>query len=326
MGFRKGGEAAQKAAESAGGARFARVEYLKIEDDSQVALRYLTDSPDWLFVDQHAGAPTKNKPSDWDDSKGKWPDSMPAVCRYDSAFEGQFSDCYICDAGLVNNWGRPCKPSVRVWALACLREEVIGTPELVAAGKCTEDKIGKRIGFRDATRKVAEVNEKGEPTGNEIDQRALVVVNFAPNNYFNALQASYSIYGTVCDRDFIVKKTGKGKDVEYTNIALDQTPNLMPGSESWARYDEAIKEQNLSLEAIVTDRASDDFYARFFDPNKTPAKKEGEKSTSSPAEAPKAQVPASADDEVDQARLAEMRARVRGNAPAAAGVAAGDID
>lgn len=319
--FRKGGDEAQAAA-AVSGTRFARVQYLSIEDDGQVALRYLTDKPDWIFVNQHAGAPTKNKPSDYD---GNWPASMPAVCRYEDAFKGIHSDCYICDAGLTNSYGKPCKPTVRIWALACLREEVIGTPELVAAGNCTEEQIGKRIGFRDATRKVAEVDEKGDPTGKEIEQRAIVVVNMAPSNYFNALTAIASIYGTVLDRDFIVKKTGRGKDVEYANIALDPTPNLKPGTESWKRYDEAIKEQNIDLGALIIDKASDDYYARFFDPNKTPSKREGEGKGGGSNSDAKPEVPAAADTDVDADRLAAMRDRVRGSL-AGAGAASSEID
>lgn len=326
-GFRKGGEAAQEAAASSGGG-FAKVEYLSIEDDGQAAVRYLTDSPDWIFVNQHAGAPTKNKPADWP-AERNWPASMPATCRYDPAFEGQYSDCYIDDAGLTNKWDRLCKPQVRVWALACLREEVVGTPELVAEGKCTEDQIGKRIGFRDQIRKVSRPirDAEGKPTDQteEIEERAIVVVNFAPNNYFNALQASFSIYGSVCDRDFIVKKVGKGKDVEYSNIALDSTPNLKPGTESWKRYETAIQEQGIDIEKIIAEKASDEYFALFFDPNKTPPSrgKADEK-----GEAARPEAPAAPADDVDQDRLAAMRDRVRGHAqPATAGAgASSEID
>lgn len=307
--FRRGGEAAQEDSKSAGG--FRRTNFLSIEEDKPVFLRYLTDEKDWIYVDQHAGALTKPKPANLD-AGVNWPSSMPATCRHDKAFEGIYSDCYICDNNVQNNYGKPAKPTIRIWALACLREEVIGTEALVEAGTCTADQIGKRIGFKDAIRKVAETDEKGEPTGKEIEERALVVVNMAPNNYFNALTAIAQVYGTVCDRDYVVKRSGKGTDTEYANIALSETPNLKPGTESWKRYETAIEEQSLDLGTLVADRASDEYYGRFWDP----AYKVGE--TKATDGSTQADVPAKADDGVDEERLAAMRDRVRAStAPAA---------
>lgn len=322
MAFRKGGQGAQQEAEQTGGG-FARTEYLKVEDDGQVTLRYLTDSPDWIYVDQHAGAPTKNKPEDF---SGNWPKSMPATCRYDEAFKGVHTDCYICDAGLTNTYGKPCKPTIRVWALACLREEVIGTKEMVAKGEIEESQVGKRLGFKDAMREIADRDEKGQETGKTRLERAIVVVNMAPSNYFNGLQSLYGVYGTVCDRDYVVKKSGKGKDTAYNHIPLDPTPNLKPGMERWEKYEKSVKEQNISLEEIISDKASDDYFARFFDPSKTPAPRGGGENTSGGGQAPEA--PAAPADEVDADALAAMRARVRGHGsaqPATVG-ASSDID
>lgn len=322
MGFRRGGEAArEEAAKSQGG--FARTNYLSIEDGQQEVVRYITDSPDWIFVDQHAGVPTKNKPKD---HEGNWPESMPAVCRYDAAFKGVHSDCYIDDAQIKNQWGRLCKPTVRVWALACLRQEVLWTEEDAANGDCEKDQVGRRRGFTDAMREIDERNEKGEATGNTIQERAIVVVNFAPSNYFNGLQSMYGIYGTVCDRDYVVKRTGKGKDADYDHIPLDPTPNLKPGTDRWDKYAQAVKEQNLDLEAIVSEKASDEYYARFFDPNKEAPARGGDKK-SSKSDTPPAPAESGGND-VDQDRLAAMRERVRGHGgdKAKATAAAGDID
>jgi hypothetical protein len=325
--FRKGGQAAQEAAAAQSGSRFHRTPYLSIEENEQEVLRYITDSDDWVYVLQHANVPTKNKPEGY---TGNWPQSMPAVCRYDEAFKGIYSDCYIDDAGLQNNWGRPCKPTIRVWALACLREEVIGDKKMFKAGEIEESQIGKRLGYRDQMRDVDERNDKGEPTGKTTQERAIVLVNFAPNNYFNALNSIYSIYGTVCDRDYVVKRTGEGKDANYDHIGYDMTQNLHPAFErdgkhfeetdSWARYGQALKEQNIDLGSIIAERASDDFYARFFDPTKTPEPRGGDKASgsSAPAQAKEPVVPSPADNDVDPEKLAAMRARVRGRSPEAA--------
>lgn len=330
MAFRKGGESAQQASKQTG-SKFRRTPYLGAshfeEGGGQVILRYLTESPDWIWVDQHPSAPTKNKPRDFE---GNWPESMPAVCRYDEAFtdeatgQRKYADCYICDAKLTNKWGRVSKPTIRVWALACLREEVVGTAEMVAAGEITEDKVGKRLGFKDSMREVEERDEKGEPTGKTHMERAIVIVNQASNNYFNGLQACFDAYGkTNCDRDYIVKKIGEGKDVDFPHIPLDATPNLKPGHENgkWQRYLDAITEQKIDIEAIINDRASDEYFARFFDPNKTEAPRasggsgsDGAAGAGAPPEAPEKS------NDVDADKLAAMRARLRGTTPAGAGV------
>lgn len=313
--FRRGGEEAAKASKSSG-ARFARTNFLSIEDDGLVFLRYITDDPDWIFVNQHQGVPTKNKPADYE---GNWPESMPAVCRHDPAFKDIHDDCYVCDNDIKNKWGRPNKATPRVWALACLREEVVATADMVGqdlpdGSKVTDAMVGRRIGFRDATREVVVTDAEGKPTDETKQERAIVVVNMAPNNYFNALDSTYltykQIYGdeaTICDRDFAVKKTGKEKEVEYTHTPLDVTPNLKPGTESWKRYLTAIEEQKIDLAALVADRASDDYYARFFDPSKTVASKGSTSSATTP------EVPAESAGEPDADRLAAMRERVRSN-------------
>lgn len=327
--FRRGGAEAIEASKSAGGA-FAKVHYLTIEDEGQVTLRYITDAHDWLYVLQHASVPTKNPPKDY---QGNWPKSMPAVCRYDEAFAGRYSDCYIDDAELKNQWGNLCKATTRIWALAVLREEVIGTKEMAEAGEIESDQIGKRLGYRDQTREIAERDADGKETGKTRLEPAIVVCNFASNNYFGGLYSLYTIYNTVTDRDYVVKKTGQKKDVNYNHIPLAETPNLhgayviknkkgevveeVPATDRWnEKYPPAIKEQNLNLDEIVADKASDEYYARFFDPNKTPAPRDGE--SSSKGSAP--EVPEGPGDGVDAEKLAAMRERVRGHS------SVGDID
>lgn len=312
--FSKGGKAAEEADEivrKAGGKQFSKVTYLSIEADDYQIVRYLTDSPDWVYVKQHAGAPTKNGPADY---TGTWPTAMPATCRHDKAFAGIYTDCYICDEGLINKWGRKCNPQIRVWAIAALREEVIGTQEMADAGNIPQERVGFLVGCRDVVRQVEETDDKGDATGNTIEELALVVVNQPVNNYFGGLNSAYGTYGSVCDRDFKVERKGVEKDTEYHNIALDKTPNLKPGTEKWARYDQAIADQKLDLGEIIADKASDDYFARFFDPTKTVETKSGNENKSAPA----AQQAAAPSNEPDPNRLQAMRDRVKGVAPQAA--------
>lgn len=319
--FGRGGDAAQQAEEALAatrGSNFRRTEYLpNIGKDKTVFIRYLTDSPDWYHTLQHNSVPTKSAPSDWP-AQRKWPDSMSAVCRYDEAFAGIYSDCYICDAKLVSQYGRECKASLRVWALAVLREEVLGTQAMVDQGMISAEQVGRRVGFKDATREVDETDADGKPTGKKTIEPRIVVVNKAMNNYFSGLNSMYGIYGTVCDRDYVLKQIGEKKDVEFQHIPLDPTPTHKPGTESWAAYDEAIKAQGLDLAAIMAEKASDDFFAKFFDPNKQAPqreKKDGEQSSGGQAtQASQIQQSVAPSNDVDPDRLAAMRARIRGGA------------
>lgn len=336
--FGRGGDAAVEADDAKGsGSTYRRTQYLpKIGKGQHIFVRYITDSPDWYYADAHPMVPTKaQQPADWPEGR-KFPEAMPAVCRNDKAFEGMYDGCYICDAKIVNKFNRVCKPVLRVWAIACLREEVMGTQAHVDQGLITPDKIGKRVGFKDATREVdvpvldangkPVLNAEGKQTFETKTDLALIVVNQAMNNYFGGLQSMYGMFGTLCDRDFIIKQIDEGKDVDYQHIQMDQTANLAPGTPAWARYEQAIEEQGLSIPDMLMDRSSDEYYATFFDPNKTAPAREGSKTTSAATqvaqEAPAAQQAAAPTNEPDADALAAMRARLRGGGDAAPAAAA----
>lgn len=288
--IRRGGDGAAEEAAKAGGGKFAKIDYFQLEKDSSVVLRFLTDKDDWFYVKQHPSVPTKNKPAEF---KGNWPQAMPAVCRHDAAFTGIYSDCYICDTPVMNprDTTKPLKAAVRVWALAVEREAVV--------------QEGRTVGYKNVMKDVEVRDDKGEPTGKTVKQVKVVVVNMGMKNFFSGLQGIYGLFGTICDRDMMVRRTGEGLDTDYQIIPLDKIATHVPGSESWEKYDLAVKEQNLDLNTIIAERASDDYYARFFDPSKTPAQQAGSAPTEA-AEAP------SATPEPDADRLAAMAARVRG--------------
>lgn len=309
--FGKGGEQAAIISESQGGSKFARVNYFKLADKEQGVFRFITDSPDWIFVKQHPSVPTKNKPSDWPD-KAKWPEGMPAVCRHDQAFVGMYSDCYVCDTPVMNprDTTKPLKPALRVWALAVEREAVMGDGTDAMGGA---DKKGKLLGYRDATE---EVEVKDGDSTKKVKQKKIVIVNMGMKNFFGALQGIFGIYGTVCDRDYAIKRSGEGLDTDYTIVPLDKTVGHEPGSESWDRLLKAVEEQSIDLEAIVAEKASDDYFARFFDPSKTSAPMKGKEEGGSAAAATTSTPPPSDNGGgvVDDDRLRAMRERVRGGA------------
>lgn len=300
--IRRGGEGAAEEAAKAGGGKFAKIDYFQLEKDKNVVLRFLTDSDDWFYVKQHPSVPTKNKPNDF---KGNWPQAMPGVCRHDAAFTGIYDDCYICDTPVMNprDNTKALKAAVRVWALAVEREAVV--------------KEGKTVGYRNAMKEVEIRDEKGEPTGKTEKQVKIVVVNMGMKNFFSGLQGIYGLFNTVCDRDMLVRRTGEGLDTDYQIIPLDKIESHVPGTDSWAKYDQAVLDQNLDLNTIIAERASDDYYARFFDPSKTPAAREGDKPSAASEGAAAAEATAAAN-EPDADRLKAMAARVRGTGANAA--------
>lgn len=345
--FGRGAEAAAAADEeqaASRGSSFRRLNYLpNIGEGNSIFIRYVTDAPYWWYIQTHQSVPTKpTKPADWPE-KAKWPESMSAICRCDKAFVGFYpkDDCWICKNKPVNKWGREASATLRLWAIAVIREEVIGDQSHVEQGLIPAEMLGKRIGFKDATRKVA-VPRKDE-NGNEMKgadgklivdeviEPAIILVNKAWGNYFEGLNVIAKTIGggTITNRDFILQQQGEGSDVKFLHIHLDVSPDHQPGTESWKRYEKAIEEQGIDIDALLMDRSSDDFFATFFDPTKTaPPRKNSGSATSAQstttstsadtqASAPAAQQASAPSGDVDPDLLARMRDRVRGVTPEA---------
>jgi hypothetical protein len=317
--FNRGGDAAQEADDALSASRggnFRKTHYLpKIGKNNHIILRYITDDPQWYHMDTHPFVPTKPQSASWPKER-TYPASMPAICRNDQAFRKAippiYTECYIDDAKIINKWGKECKPVIRVWAIACLREEVIGTEEMAVAGQIPVEKVGQRVGCRDQMREFDETDAEGKPTGKKLLEPALIVVNQPMSNYFGGLHSLYGLFHTVCDRDFVVLQKNEGKDVDFQHIHMDPTPNHKPGTESWKRYDEAVKAQGIDIEGMLMDRSSDEYFATFFDPSKEPtpkAQKDG--GTSANPSAPAQQQAAAPTNDPDLEALAAMRDRVK---------------
>lgn len=295
--FRRGAKAAKEASK---GTDFARTKFFGLKDQEVAYIRFLMDADEWISVDQHQMVPTKPKP---DSYKGEnWPEKMGAVCRRDEAFS--YGECYICDF-LVGDGTKVRKPSSRVWAIAALREEIIGdgSPELGGP-----DKKGKVFGMRDKTREVtipAREAKDGQEARPEqtIEEKDIVVVNLGYKNFFGIVEGYAERYGTVCDRDFWIKREGADQSTQYKVVPVDDPVRDKDGNvlspkthpERWAH--------EIVLEDVISERASDEFYAKFFDPRVT-ATEDG-KVESTGAEAPKPE------NEIDEEKLAAMRDRVK---------------
>lgn len=322
--FRKGADASADA--SKGGGNFPKTHYFGLSDAESAIVRFLTDKDDWPVVDQHMNVPTKNQPKDWPDG-ANWPAKMGAVCRADKALKPVYANgCYICD-NLID--GKAVKkPSGRTWALACLREEVFGDGTLEMGG---QEMKGKVVGICDQVREVAILDKDGKPTGDSTKEKAVVVVNMGYKNFFSALHGFAGHYGTVLDRDYLIKRKGTDETTTYAIIPLDpidigQAPANPPNPQFPNRYDLRAPEfaerykTDIDLVDLLLDRSSDEFYARFFDKRvESPPLKKKEGDTSVTV------VPEKADNEPSGDRMAALASRVTdygAAAPAAAPAAA----
>ena len=243
--FRTGSDAAKEANKRAS---FARTEYFGLDDGQQAIVRFITPHTEWLTAEQHQMVPTKTKPADFD---GNWPEKMGAICRNEQAFAGAYASCWICD----NVEGKPSKRAPRTWAIACLREEVL--------------EGGKVVGLKDQTREVT--RKKAGATSDDdtetVVEKAVVVMRLSWQNFFSVLEGFAHHYGTILDRDYVIRRQGAGLDTKYQIVPLDPI-QMEDGSRYTLETPEVAARYvtGLDLIDVMTRQSSDEFYARFFDP------------------------------------------------------------
>lgn len=359
----EGGAAAEAAAKSGG--KFSKTGYFKLDGSPQgiaagnhvAIIRLLNEHirrPDgdprahavtsaygvpWITVDMHSMVPTKPQPADWPEGRN-WPKSMGAVCRNDKVFRARYGDCYICTTKKVVKGKEVQFPAgPRTWALAVLREEVVGTAEMVAQGMIPQTMVGTVVGYRDKTKEVAKMVD-GKDSGEVEIVPEIVIIQQAWKNFWSSLSGMAARYTTCMDRDYHITRSGNDTTTTYQIVPLDPIvlgENNKYGLPAGTKYDMSIPElvQALypdlpDLRPMVAENADDDYYARFFDPSKVspPIKKEGDDAAApaagAAAPAGPANVPNAPSAEPTGDALAALRARVTqqtGAAPADAAAA-----
>jgi len=241
-----------------------------------VLLRMLSDYialpdkslPPWITVLQHSMVPTKPKPEGFE---GNWPKSMGAVCRNDKVFKARYGDCYI-DTMPPRPGRKTSAGSARTWAIAVLREEVIGDGTPALGG---EEWKGKVVGVRDKMKEVAQVDKDGNPTGETKMVRQYVKINQGWKNFFALLSGHAGHFKTVLDRDYWITREGMGQDdTVYTitpadSITFPADHPKFPGQKFDLR-DAAQRAEFYpdmpDLRKIVAEQASNEFFNRFFVP------------------------------------------------------------
>lgn len=262
MVFNKGAKAIEEQV-AAGSVRSDRVDYLKVEDGKSVIIRMLTEGDALIRVAQHNYVKTKPAPKD----AKKWPKGITAVCREDVQLAEMYPDgCYVCTNKLPNaqRTNEYAKPIPRVWALAVLRQPVLGDGSPERGGP---ERSGKVVGYSDVIEEYDIRDDSGKVTGKG-KRPKIVIINQAWQNFFAGLAHFYSVYGTLCDRDYLISKSGSGMEVQYPSAPLVETPNLKPGTESWKRYEKVLADREIDLDGIVIGMSTDEWVARWLDPTK----------------------------------------------------------
>lgn len=248
--FNRGGDAASKAASKAS---FKRTNYFRLEDGESEVIRMIDDYDDWISIGMHVYVPTKGAPADVkDEAKEKWPKTWFAVCRAAKNNDGELvfpeynGECFICD-DMRDEKGRRYPVKERVFARAVRREKVVGL----------------RTGYRDSMITVQEAD------GTETRQRDVLVLQFYWGYIFSPLRTAYENVGSLLDRDYKITRRGKGTDTDYDIWPLD--PVQREDGSPFTLQDPSTRKKYtdlLDLGQVIAGLASDEHYARFFDPTK----------------------------------------------------------
>jgi hypothetical protein len=257
----EGLEAAERAAEEAKKSSFHRVPTLRIKDGDQVCIRFISERT--VTFGMHSGVDTKPKPAEF---KGEWPKSMFAVCQNDKAFrlrdenreildayEEGYGDCYIHAAmkGKKDPKYDTDKSQARVqtFGLAVQRK-----PR-------TDPVSGVTVGFDDVT------EEFRDADGAVHRVPKVVIIQQTYSNFWAPLKASMFMGSQMLtDKDFGITR----KENDYLPSPGPQTPDLAPGTPAWKRYEDTLELLGFDLVEHLLELASADWYARWFDPSRTP--------------------------------------------------------
>lgn len=288
-GFRRGGASAETKAEAERAARAAarsKTEYLTSllkSDGDTVFIRFIMDEPQWPEFMQHSHVPTCPPPEGIPAAdRANWPSHWFGICRKSQKDDGSpfYADCYICDH-LKKPDGKPISRGLKLWALACVRKEVIGDQAMVDAGKIPAAMIGRRVGFVDDVVEHPEIKD-GKETGVKLRKKRIVVLNFAMKNFFSQFitYANPKIFGTVLDRDYLITRKGKDTDTDYIGTPMDvimkpvvNEAGAVTGSEPYdlrnPKFADLYAGHGVKLGEIIRRQMSDEYYARYFDPRVT---------------------------------------------------------
>jgi hypothetical protein len=266
--FDRGADDAKKRSDEtkAKGGR-SRIKQITWDDKEEKILRFLNDTTRGpmgiIGLKTHSFIPTKAKPEEY---KGDWPESMWAICQNDIVFriggvptgewEEGYGHCYICAneeyAAKLDRFKKPInRPSDQVYGLAVVRKPIIEGSGASARVVGIEDEYHE---WKDADGKLT----------------SIVVVGYVSQKYSNfwasPAAAAYMEPRTILDKDFRILR----EENNYRAAIANNTPDLRPGTPGWKNYETALAVMGFDLEEYLVGRSDPDWYARWFDPARTP--------------------------------------------------------
>lgn len=322
MGLRKGSAAVaalESKRSSKGGGRRKRANYFSLQDGDSVGLRFLTDYEPHLtpagdsvgglvVANQHSMVPTRPQPSGFNGTS--WPRALSPVCRQE--FD---AECYVCESGLENLYGKEAYAVPRMFAYAALLDIVY-------------DDNGKVVGFQDV------ITTETDADGKEVSVPMVVMVNQALGIFQRPLATEMNDEGRTSwlTHDVRVRRDGAGVGTQYHFKAyemrdLDARDPSVAAFYGAGDYCPEDYRRLPVLDDFVADLGSDEYYRRWIIPNPSVdpwnESRNGQASSQASSEAPAAPAPAPApavapqqdqsapsSNDVDLAKLAELTARL----------------
>lgn len=198
MGGRKGLAAVEKAVESSKATgTYSRLNFLGLGEGESIIVRFLTDIDDVVTVKMYELIYGPNgKPSGFVYAPDWFEEEPDKAVDWVKKFGGKQRE--------KGTTGDPVDPKLteRTIAIAVEREEVPVDGEDGKRRKKTQDKFVK------------------VPTKNdgELEGRNFILVKQAHKNFWVHLVQYFHEFGTLCDRDYKITRTGKGFDTSYSII------------------------------------------------------------------------------------------------------------
>jgi len=199
-----------------GGGYSGRLGYLKLAADETIVIRFLTDVDDIITCDFY----------EWVAVEGS--DKKPAVFpRRPDLLEDPSAEDFVVKYGFKQTVYKstdlgPLAPKRKTVGLAVVREEEL----IKGEGR-------PKVTYKD---KWSEVETKD---GKKFEAREFITVNMSYKNFWAPLVGYYHEYGTLCDRDYKIKRVGGDQNTTYLIMPQREDEGWNEDGSSYAELHES---------------------------------------------------------------------------------------